>query len=351
MRAIVYDRGGGPDVLRLVDKPVPGPGAGEVRVRVVRSGVNPADWKTRSRAGGSAPAPQVPNQDGSGIIDAVGRGVEPALAGRRVWISEAAYRRPEGTAQEYVIVPERQAACLPDGASFDLGACLGIPFLTAHRCLTVNAAGPARLGPGALQGQVILVAGGAGAVGNAAIQLARWSGGTVIATVSCPAKARLAEAAGADCVLDYRGQDVAREVRKIAPAGVDTIVEVAAGANAALDAGLIAPQGTVACYASDGSEQIVLPGQGLTALNVRWQFLSVYTVPRAAKERAIADVQAALLAGAIGAGPANGLPLHHYPLAETARAHQAVENHVVGKVLIDVTEPACQCETSVNRPV
>src|SRR5579863_3337700 len=253
VRAIVYERGGGPEVLRLVDRPRTDPGAGEVRVRVIRSGVNPADWKTRRRAGESPP--QVPGQDGSGIIDAVGRGVEPALAGRRVWILEAAFRRSEGTAQEYVNVPGRQVADLPGGASFDLGACLGIPLLTAHRCLTVNAVGPARLGPGALYGRVVLVAGGAGAVGNAAIQLARWSGGTVIATVSGPAKARLAQAAGADCVLDYRSQDVAREVRRIAPTGVDTIVEVAAGGNAALDAGVIAPQGTVACYASDDGEQ------------------------------------------------------------------------------------------------
>lgn len=340
MRAIVYDRSGGTDVLALVDKPLAEPGPGEVRVRVVRSGVNPADWKTRSRGGGQPVSPpQVPHHDGSGIVDAVGPGTGPGagpeLIGRRVWLVNAAYERPEGTAQEYAIVPGRQVLSLPDGASFDLGASLGIPFLTAHRCLTVNDEGPARLGPGALRGRIVLVPGGAGAVGNAAIQLARWSDAVVITTVSSPAKARLAEAAGASHVIDYKRQDAAAEVRKIAPGGVDTIVEVAPGANAALDLAAIARHGSVACYASEGAEQIVLPGRPVP-LNVRWQFVSVHTMPRAAEQQAIQDLQAALLAGVIDVGEYKGLPLHHYPLAQTIRAHQAVEDSAVGKVLIDV---------------
>ena len=141
------------------------------------------------------------------------------LVGERVWIWEAAYQRPDGTAAEYTVVPARQAVLLGADASFELGAALGIPFLTAHRCLTVAESLPDRLGPGSLTGHTVLVQGGAGAVGNAAIQLARWADATVITTVSSPEKAQLAAAAGADHVVDYRQQDVVAEVRKIAPEG------------------------------------------------------------------------------------------------------------------------------------
>ncbi|HZB29038.1 MAG TPA: NADPH:quinone reductase, partial [Streptosporangiaceae bacterium] len=198
MKAIVYTRTGGTDVLRLVDRPMPAPGPGEVRIKVHVSGVNPTDWKSRSGAAsmGSGFPEQVPNQDGSGVIDAVGDGVDAGRVGQRVWLWEAAYRRPSGTAQEYLVLPERQAVPLPDGASFDLGASIGIPAITAHRCLTVADGGPERLAPGALSGRTVLVAGGAGAVGNSAIQLARWAGATVVTTVSGPEKARLASAAG-----------------------------------------------------------------------------------------------------------------------------------------------------------
>ena len=174
MRAITYRQNGDPDVLTLVDKPLSEPGPGEVRVRIHRSGVNPTDWKSRrgTRPGNPVDPPQVPNQDGSGVVDAVGPGVEAALLGLRVWVWEAAYQRPEGTAQEYALVPAHQVVHLPDSASFDLGAALGVPFLTAHRALTVTEDGPLRLGPGTLQGRTVLVAGWAGALGNAANQLA-----------------------------------------------------------------------------------------------------------------------------------------------------------------------------------
>jgi NADPH2:quinone reductase len=188
MRAVVYRRTGDPSVLELIDRPLADPGPGEVRVRIHRSGVNPTDWKSRrgSRPGTSVEPPQVPDQDGAGVVDAVGEGVEPALVGSRVWVWEAAHGRPEGTAQEYALVPVRQVVRLPDSASFDLGAGLGVPYLTAHRCLTVAEDGPSRLTPGALSDRVVLVAGGAGAVGHAAIQLAAWADATVISTVRAP---------------------------------------------------------------------------------------------------------------------------------------------------------------------
>jgi NADPH:quinone reductase len=337
-RAVVYTESGGPHVLRVVEQPVPGPGPGEVRVRIHRSGVNPTDWKARQGSGAGTPVspPQVPGQDGAGVVDAVGEGVETAWHGIRVWVWEAARGRPHGTAAEYSVVPARQTVLLPDSASFDLGASLGIPFLTAHRCLTVTEEGPQRLGPGALQGRTVLVAGGAGAVGNAAVQLARWSDATVVTTVSSPRKALLAAAAGADHVVDYREQDVVHEVRKIAPHGVDTVVEVAPAANAGIDAQVIARWGAVAMYANDGGDELTLPVRPLMAPNARFQFVLVYTLPGDAKERAVEDVAGAVDAGAIRVGEEAGLPLHHYPLEQAAEAHLAVQDGAVGKVLIDV---------------
>ncbi len=341
MRAIQYTHTGDPSVLTLVDRPDPHPGAGEVRVRIHRSGVNPTDWKSRRGtgsmgAGGPVDPPQVPGQDGAGTVDAVGPGVDPALIGQRVWVWEAAFRRPHGTAADYSVVPSRQVVPLPDDASYDLGAGLGIPFLTAHRCLTVTEDGPLTLGPGTLQDRVVLVQGGAGAVGNAAIQLARWSDATVIATISSPAKAQLAVAAGADHVIDYRRQDVVAEIRKLVPA-VHTVVEVAPATNAADDAAVIAPHGSVAIYSSDGGAEVTVPVGSQMVPNARWQFVLVYTAPPAAKARAVQDVAAAVAAGAVRAGRDGGLPLHHFPLDRAADAHAAVEDGIVGKVLIDVT--------------
>ena len=341
MRAIEYTETGAPDVLTLTDRPVPEPGPGEVRVRVHRSGVNPTDWKTRT---GSAPGtpvdpPQVPNQDGAGVVDAVGEGVEAALIGLRVRIWEAAHLRPSGgTAQEYAVVPARHVVLLPDLASYDLGASLGVPFLTAHRCLTVTEDGPQRLGPGTLQGRTVLVAGGAGAVGNAAIQLARWSDATVLTTVSSPEKANLAARAGADHVIDYRQQDVVAEVRAIAPHGVNTIVEVSPAVNAALDAEVLARHGSVAVYANNGGNEVTLPIRPSMAPNVRWQFVLVYNAPDDWRARALDDVSAAVADRAARVGEEVGLPLHHYPLDQAAAAHAAVEDGAVGKVIVDVVE-------------
>jgi NADPH2:quinone reductase len=336
VRAISYTEPGGPDVLRLVDRPVPEPGPGEVRVRVAFSGVNPTDWKSRSTAD-PGPGGKTPNQDGSGVVDAVGEGVDPVLVGERVWIWEAAYQRPHGTAAEYTVVPARQTVLLGPDPSFELGAALGIPFLTAHRCLTAAESLPDRIGPGSLTGHTVLVQGGAGAVGNAAIQLARWADATVVTTVSNPEKAQLAAAAGADHVIDYRQQDVVAEVRKIAAKGVDAIVEVNAAVNAAVDAEVVALHGSVAMYAGSAGEELTIPVRSQMTANARWQFVLVYTEPARAKALAVEDVNAAVLDGAIRVGREAGLPLHVFPLAETAEAHRAVEDGAVGKVLIDVT--------------
>jgi NADPH:quinone reductase len=338
VRAIVYSEAGGPDVLRLVERPIPEPALGEVRVAVAVSGVNPTDWRARrGSASGRLPYPEVvPNQDGAGTIDAVGPGVAASRVGEPVWLWEATWQRANGTAQEYVVLPERQAVRLDEGVSFDVGASLGIPALTAHRCLTVSEPGPRRLVPGALAGQTVLVAGGAGAVGHAAIQLARWAGARVIATVSSDEKASLARAGGADEVVNYRSGEAVDELRRIAPDGVDVVVEVAPAANAGLDLAALAPSGTVAVYSTGSGEGLELSTWELMRRNVRYQFVLVYTVPTAAKVQAVADVASAAADGALAVGVDAGLPLHRFPLERTADAHAAVEAGAVGKVLIDL---------------
>ena len=339
MRSVIYSQTGDPSVLRLVDRDISEPGPGEVRVRVVVSGVNPTDWKLRRGSGDGAapPFPEVtPNQDGAGVIDAVGEGVVNLAVGDRVWAYLAGHERPTGTAQEYTNLPADRVVRLPGGTSFDIGASLGVPAMTAHRALTVSEDGPERLHPGALAGTVVLVAGGAGAVGHAAIQLARWAGATVITTISGPAKAALATAAGAHHVINYRDEDPATAIAKVAPDGVDLVVEVAAAANSRLNIDVVKPRGSIAIYANDGGGEFTLHVRQNMIKNVRYQFVLLYTVGDAALTAAVEDITLALVDGALPVGEAAGLPLHRFPLANTADAHQAVQDGAVGKVLIDV---------------
>jgi NADPH:quinone reductase len=341
-RGVEYTQAGGPDVLNVVKRPRREPDIGEILVRIHRAGVNPTDWK--SIEGGNdlsaSSVAQVPGQDGSGVVEAVGGDIDPSLVGSRVWVWEAAHERVDGTSQELAPIPAGQVVPLPDNASFDLGACLGIPFMTAHRCLTVNEDGPTSLAAGALAGRAVLVAGGAGAVGNAAIQLARWAGATVITTVSDSHKAKLAIAAGADHVINYKDSDVVSQVRRISPRGVDSIVEVAGGLNAAINADVLARHGTVAVYSFEGASTLSVPIFALMIPNGRWQFVFIYTVPLRRKHQAIEDITAAVAAGAVRVGPEAGLPLHHFPLERARAAHVAVQRSTIGKVLIDVREPA-----------
>ena len=337
MKAIVYEETGPSSVLKLRDKPLVEPGHGEVRVRLLVSGVNPTDWKSRSGGGSrKLDAPKVPNQDGAGVIDAVGAGVAGFGVGNRVWLWDVAWGSTEGTAQEYVTVPAGKVVPLPDGESFDVGASLGIPALTAHRALTSSEAGPSRLSPGALAGRTVLVTGGAGAVGHAAIQLARWAGATVITTVSGDHKAELARRAGAGTIINYRTDDVVSAIREASPDGVDTVVDVNAPANIEAGLELLKQGGTISVYAASPGESLTVPiREGMTK-NVRLQFILTYTVTDEQKQDAIAAVSEALEAGALRVGEDYGLPLSRFPLEETAAAHDAVEQGIVGKVLIDV---------------
>jgi NADPH:quinone reductase len=337
MKAIVYRETGGPEVLQFVEREVPAPGPGEVRVRVVVSGVNPTDWQARSGIAHRQLFPEItPHLDGAGVVDAVGAGVDAGRVGQRVWVFMAAAGRPTGTAAEFTVVPADRAVPLPDGVGFDAGAALGVPALTAHRALTVAEGGPRRLRPGALDGATVLAAGGAGAVGHAVIQLARWAGATVISTVSGPEKAQLAIAAGAHHAINYREGDPAAAIRAVAPDGVDIVAEVALGANLALDQAVLRSRGTIATYANAGGQPVELNvGQHLV-LNTRLQFLVLYMAGPQARAAAVEDVAAALGDGALPVGEAYGLPLVRFPLHRTADAHRAVRGGTVGKIVVDV---------------
>jgi NADPH2:quinone reductase len=338
MRAIVYTQPGDPSVLELVQRPIPEPQEDEVRIRVAVSGVNPTDWKSRSGAYGAAPSePTVPNHDGAGVVDKLGAGADGFDVGDRVWVTLAGDGRPaSGTAQEYTVVPAERVFPLPAAANFELGASIGIPGATAHRALTVADDGPARLHPGALDGRVVLVAGGAGAVGNSAIQLARWAGATVIATVSGGMKTKLANAAGSHHVFNYKEPDVAERIRKVAPDGVDVIIEVAPGANAELDQAVLRTRGTISIYANDGGATFDIDVRRNMGLNSRYQFVLLYTVGWDRIADAAADLNHAIDDGAFLIGEDAGLPLHRFSLEESAAAHAAVESGAVGKVLVTI---------------
>jgi NADPH:quinone reductase-like Zn-dependent oxidoreductase len=322
VRAAVYEELGTAEVLHLRELPDPVPEPGEVRVKVHVSGVNPTDWKTRA-AGPGKRLPfdyVVPNQDGAGEIDAVGPGVDPRRLGQRVWIYFAQWQRQHGSAAEWICLPERQALPLPDHASFELGASLGIPALTA---------GHALLSDGPIAGKTVLVSGGAGAVGHFAVQLARRAGATVVTTVSNDEKAELARAAGAHAVVNYTQGDTLRAMKNAAPGAVDRIVEVAPS-NLSLDAQLLAPGGVVMMYAST-DEDPSLPVRSLMNLNASVRCMLVYTVPAAELEVALESVSAALEEGAL-----SPLPFKRFRLEQIADAHRAVEDGVVGKVILDI---------------
>lgn len=321
MRAAIFSAPGpARDALRVAEIDTPEPGPGEVRVRVRVSGVNPTDWQEREGRGPGAFPWKVPNQDGAGTIDAVGAGVDEARVGERVWLFFAAWERQWGTAAEYTVLPAAQAVPLPDRVSDELGASLGIPALTAHRCLYAD---------GEIEGRTVLVAGGAGAVGHAAIELARADGAHVIATVSSPEKAELARAAGAHEVVSYRDADAATQVKAAAPEGVHRVVEVALGANLELDRAVVGPHAAICSYA--GGAETRLSAGDLLAANLVLRFVLVYTIPEEAVRSAVTDVSAALAAGAL-----TPQPLHRFPLDEIAAAHDAVQGGAVGKVLVDI---------------
>lgn len=321
MRAAIYDHRGASDVLRVTDVPTPGPGVGEVRVRLQVAAVNPTDWKSRKGSGDLPFAFQVPGQDGAGVIEAVGPGVDLARIGERVWVFHAAWQRQWGTAAQYTVVPDRQAVRIPLGTDTSQAAALGIPYITAYGCL---------FGDGPIDGRTVLIHGGAGAVGHAAIQLAVRAGAHVITTVSSPAKADLAEDAGAHVIVNYQDADAVDQVRRAARAGVDRVIEVNLTENLPLDLAVLVPHGVIVTYAADAPDPTV-PVRELMFGNTTLRFAIVYSFTPAIIEAAKAEITAALDDGSL-----RPLPFMRFTLEQVAAAHDTVESRAVGKVLIDL---------------
>lgn len=341
MRAVSYRRfGAAAEVLELGERDAPTPGSGEVQVRLRVAGVNPSDVKLRAgrRPGGVAaemPFPRItPHSDGAGEITAVGEGVARERVGERVWLWNAQWERADGACAEVLTLPAEQAAPLPAAASFRDGACLGIPAATAHAALFGDlTADPTPGLSRALQGQTVLVTGGAGTVGRYAIQMAKLAGARVATTVSGPAKAAEAESAGADLVINYREEDVVEQVMKFTGgAGVQRIVEVEFGGNIEQTTQLIAPLGVISAYASMAEPTPRLPFYQLMFKNVTIRPMVVYRLDAAARRRAERDICAWLEAERLSHRIAAA-----FPLGQTAQAHEMVEaGEKIGCVLVEL---------------
>ena len=325
MRAVWYEQqGAAVDVLRIGDMDRPEPGPGELRVRLAASGVNPVDCKRRRGGRGAMDGPRVvPHFDGAGVVDALGDAVDGLRNGERVWIYQAQWGRAMGSAADAIVLDAGLAVRLPDNCGFDEGACLGIPAMTAHRCVFAD---------GPVTGQTVLVTGGAGSVGRYAVQFAALGGARVIATVSSAEKAAVARAAGAHEVLDYKSEDVAERIKEITGgAGVTRIVEVEFGGNLETSLAVIADNGVIASYASDAVLEPALPFYRLAYANVTVRPVLVFAMPEEAKRRAIADITRWAESGELS---------HHmgprFALEDCAAAHAAVEAGALGKVIVQI---------------
>ena len=323
MRAAWYsDLGSAEEVLEIGETATPHAGAGEVRVRLHASGVNPVDVKRRAGGRGTMVAARViPHFDGAGVVDEVGEGVDSDRLGRRVWVYEAQWQRDSGTAADFVALDEGRAIPLPDDASFHDGACLGIPALTAHRCV---------FGDGSVDGQTVLVTGGAGAVAHYAIQFAALDGARVISTVSGPEKAQIASAAGASDVVNYREEPVGDRLLELTDGrGVDRVVEVEFGSNLtdALRGTRIG--GVISTYASQGEPEPQIPFYELLYRNLTVRFEVVFLMAEKSKLAAVSDITGWLAEGRLQHNVAAT-----FLLEEAVQAHQAVEAGPVGKVLL-----------------
>jgi NADPH2:quinone reductase len=314
MRAAWYEKNGpAKEVLQTGTLPDPQPQAGEVRVRLMASGVNPSDVK--SRQGRPLIAPRIiPHSDGAGIIDAVGAGVPQSRIGERVWIWNGQWKRPAGTAAEYIALPSEQAVHLPDNTDFAAGACLGIPALTAWQALDML---------GDITGKTILVIGASSAVGHYTTQIAtRDKGAIVIGTVGSPAKAEHARKAGASGIINYKEEDVAAQVLRLTDGrGVDAIIDMDLSTTAALvPSGCLAFHGTIVSYGSNVMDKVTIPFRDMLFRSITLKTFIVYDLSAADRERASAAISRLLAAGKLqhAIGPT-------FPLEEIAAAHEAVE--------------------------
>ena len=323
MKAVWYERNGDADILEYGEMPDPEPGPDEVRVRVISSGVNPSDWKRRQGLTNQIGFPRViPNQDGSGVIDAVGPGVPQSRIGERVWLFESQFGRPFGTGAEYTVQPAGHAVRLPENTNFEMGAGLGVPAMTAHRCVFAD---------GPVTGKTVLVTGGAGAVGHYAVQQAKLGGATVISTVSSEEKGKIAQTAGADHIVNYREGDTAARIFELTDGrGVDHIVEVDMAANFAVSQQVLKSSGVLAVYAAGSAQGPSVPLK-FNSTNVTVRMVLVYDMPEPAKTAAIKDITTWLEQGQL-----TGFEGPNFPLERLKDAHLAVAGGAIGKVTVSV---------------
>lgn len=322
MKAAWYDRNGeAREVLEVGKIETPKPGPGEVLVRLYASGVNPSDVK--SRKGRPMIAPRIiPHSDGAGIIEAVGQGVEDSRVGQRVWVWNGQWKRPLGTAAEYIAVPQEQAVPLPSSIDFAAGACLGIPALTALHAVSLH---------GDIAGKTLLITGAAAAVGHYAVQIAKLRGARVIGTVS-PVRQAHARAAGVDELIDYRHEDVAERVKALTGGkGVDGIIDMDLSSTAALlPKGVLAPHGTMVCYGSNVAGDIPISFPAMLWGSLKLSVFVVYELLPDERTAAVDELTRLLEADAlkhsVGAT---------FPLDEIAAAHEAVEGgRLTGNVVL-----------------
>ncbi len=329
MRAAYYERNGtARDVLRVGDVATPRAGPGEARVKLAASGVNPSDVKSRQGATRKIAFPRViPHSDGAGVIDEVGDGVPPSRIGQRVWVWNGQWKRAFGTAAEYIVLPAAQAVELPDNTSFEAGACLGIPAMTAIHAVALASAhgGLAR----AQRGMCLLVSGGAGAVSQYVIQFAKAKGAKVITTISSPQKAKAAEEAGADYAIDYKRENVGERVMELTDKrGVDAVIEMDLSANAKLIPSVLRPKGTLVVYGT--GPEAVLPAAFCLVNSIKLQFFLIYELDAAEREHAITGINAGLKQEML----LNRVAQPSFTLADTVSAHEAVEQGTLGNVIV-----------------
>ena len=325
MLAVWYEKNGAArEVLQFGEQPDPQPGRGEVRVRLHASAVNPSDVKARGGSRPVIPPRVIPNSDGAGVIDRVGPGVSKDRLRERVWVYNGQWARASGTSAQYITLLSKQAVPLPRKLSYAQGACLGIPVMTAHRCVFAD---------GPVKGRTVLVTGGAGVVGHYAVQLARWAGARVIASVSSDEKAKHARSGGAHATINYRDEDFAERLQAVTGGeGVDRVIDVEFGLNLHHYAALLRQNAVVATYASMLVPQPQLPFYDFMRRNLTLRMVFVYTMPDAAKRRAIEDI-----ARWIEGGRPKFAIARRFPLAETAAAHELIETgSKIGHVIIDI---------------
>jgi NADPH2:quinone reductase len=322
VKAVWYDcQGAASDVFNVGELPDPTPGPGDVRVRVAFSGINPGDTKKRRGwLGSSMPFPRVvPHSDGAGVVDSVGTGVDPGRVGRRVWVYGAQSYRAFGTAAELVVVPSSQAIDLPDDVSDELGACLGIPGITAHRAVFAD---------GPVQNKTIVVHGALGGVGSLAAQLAHWGGATTIGTVRRQADIAEAELLPLDHVVSLDGPDPSDHIRSVAPNGVTRIVEVDFSGNIDLDAAIASNNTVIAAYATHENRP-TFPFWPMLFDNVTIRLFGSDDFSATAKRQATTDLTTIAPQLVLRIGE----PL---PLAAAAQAHDRVDAGGRGRVLLAI---------------